>query len=135
MRISDWSSDVCSSDLLRVGNGALDRRHCCGALFRVAPCNHHIGARPGQRHGILKTQTAGAGHNDRAPLLRWNIIACPVRHRWSSPIRQGRPPRDMSSRSAAVPNGAMMAADSEITMRSEEHTSELQSLMRISYAV
>src|SRR3546814_7954865 len=37
MRISDWSSDVCSSDLvfhLRLGNGAPDRVRACGPQIR-----------------------------------------------------------------------------------------------------
>src|SRR3546814_14893922 len=31
MRISDWSSDVCSSDLQRLPGAAADRRGSCGA--------------------------------------------------------------------------------------------------------
>src|SRR3546814_939686 len=103
MRISDWSSDVCSSDLLQIGAGLRNLgdygasviarrtwqcpcRHQC-TTWRV-PCPHfafafHIVASSARAH----------------PMRQWGGLL-----RW-------RP------------------------YRSEEHTSELQSLMRISYAV
>src|SRR3546814_3758374 len=90
MRISDWSSDVCSSDLRR----REDARHL-----------RHFPAQ------------AGA---DRAG-------AC-QRHRLSLAV--ARPDR----RVAPVPTPGR-AVDGGRVARSEEHTSELQSLMRISYAV
>src|SRR3546814_3723434 len=93
MRISDWSSDVCSSDLDRLlvsarigaaGDGAL-------ALFIVDP------------------QAAGVG------IERYRTL-------------DGRGAADISLSGVLVAAGALLG-------RSEEHTSELQSLMRISYAV
>src|SRR3546814_9667956 len=72
MRISDWSSDVCSSDLYPWGRSFLNR----------------LGGRGGDAFGEAR----------QYPVLR------------RFPIVDSR-------------------------MRSEEHTSELQSLMRISYAV
>src|SRR3546814_9979462 len=72
MRISDWSSDVCSSDLASTG---------------IPPSS------------ILTTSPP-------------------------SPRRSRRRPGQSSSRASLIP-----------AARSEEHTSELQSLMRISYAV
>src|SRR3546814_8904473 len=92
MRISDWSSDVCSSDLVartddcRHGPWSLQRDH------RPARCRHKLYA------------------DDLAQLLRPGI-PCPARG-----SRAGDP-------------GSLQPG------RSEEHTSELQSLMRISYAV
>src|SRR3546814_1124105 len=86
MRISDWSSDVCSSDLSLAGGRQ------CDAL-RLFGCR-----------GDARQRFRAARR--RLPLHR--------------PFRR-RPPR-----------GA--AADAG-PLRSEEHTSELQSLMRISYAV
>src|SRR3546814_8058036 len=92
MRISDWSSDVCSSDLTAhfmhcasgSGNaaerwGGFARPHCCARSASGEP--------PGSR--CCERRTLAAYH-----------------------------PRDWRACS-----------------RSEEHTSELQSLMRISYAV
>src|SRR3546814_19726828 len=43
MRISDWSSDVCSSDLLaRIGIGAIVRENAQGFCFR--PCSANVTA-------------------------------------------------------------------------------------------
>src|SRR3546814_8437655 len=102
MRISDWSSDVCSSDLFldaiaatapTVEDGAL-------ALFGIAP------ARPETGYGYI---AAGDLLADRTGVRT-------VRRFVEKPGRE---------------KAAAMLAES----RSEEHMSELQSLMRISYAV
>src|SRR3546814_7414713 len=95
MRISDWSSDVCSSDL-RAANGArVPQLRAAGAL----------------RPAVGRT---GLAHGRCAP---------------QAPPRRGhRFPPD-----ARVPHRRQPAPDR--LERSEEHTSELQSLMRISYAV
>src|SRR3546814_3138021 len=110
MRISDWSSDVCSSDLLALAiadagdaggffgrreRGSTGRRRICGGVGGIG-----LGARNGLVH-----------------------IEC----------------REASPRVRALPFGGGLAqrrpAVVEHRDRSEEHTSELQSLMRISYAV
>src|SRR3546814_6836859 len=99
MRISDWSSDVCSSDL----GPAQRRRPALSQRFRDR-------AQPGG--------TQGRGQLHLRP---------PVESAWRAHRRlHGDGRRDDG---AAV---RLAAAGSE---RSEEHTSELQSLMRISYAV
>src|SRR3546814_4074652 len=110
MRISDWSSDVCSSDLQYVvdGNG---QRH--GALY-LAQRVH--GAPPSlklRRKELALTENSayglrGAHPTDRGIWLKSRLSA------WAS--------------WAARLRGIWRR-------RSEEHTSELQSLMRISYAV
>src|SRR3546814_10185755 len=103
MRISDWSSDVCSSDLSastspRQGPAAL--RRCRKETFPisqpVAPRRRYPG---------------------RAPTSR----------RPPSPRRRP-PPADRAE-------GRLLLPPTRSGGRSEEHTSELQSLMRISYAV
>src|SRR3546814_6767986 len=76
MRISDWSSDVCSSDLLSL----------CHPVF------------------YLELLRIGGGLN-RVRNLVAEIVLDPSRREW------------------------------RVCVRSEEHTSELQSLMRTSYAV
>src|SRR3546814_9403513 len=93
MRISDWSSDVCSSDLINYL-----------MLMMVDPHVHfHVLPRyDGERSGAGLT-VADAG--------------------W---------PAQPDLRQAVKLGDAEVAA---LTGRSEEHTSELQSLMRISYAV
>src|SRR3546814_10060310 len=129
MRISDWSSDVCSSDL--VGD---EHRHVAGVgdeegpvvdLDRVVGDAEQHGK--DQRHAALGEETAPARLQRRADLGREILESGSGRggigggkaHRWFLKRRNGRAPR----RPPAGMN------------RSEEHTSELQSLMRISYAV
>src|SRR3546814_3115774 len=114
MRISDWSSDVCSSDLpAQLGGGGTEHRHPVfleqpDALGRIEAAveEHHGGALAPRAEqdagsGLAPTGVGGApGHvvgPEALPVPRRNL-----------PGPQGR---------------------------SEEHTSELQSLMRISYAV
>src|SRR3546814_2112671 len=95
MRISDWSSDVCSSDLLVVG-GALER----------GPLDAGLGRESLQRARGLAVGVEGdveVGAEDFGRLLGLLDGDGRQQHRQSA--------------------------------RSEEHTSELQSLMRISYAV
>src|SRR3546814_6700675 len=103
MRISDWSSDVCSSDL---GLGARQPVLGLALELRIADENrqHHFAA---VEH-IL-------GGDLRRLLLPDQLAEC------AQPFGQCR----------AQP-GFVRAAGGG---RSEEHTSELQSLMRISYAV
>src|SRR3546814_2044966 len=99
MRISDWSSDVCSSDL--------DRRDA----FRRAQ-------RELLRHQFARDQREIGGEADDD--------------------REARGARglDVEPEPRPQPLGDRLAqAGTRIGARSEEHTSELQSLMRISYAV
>src|SRR3546814_1173425 len=86
MRISDWSSDVCSSDLTRF---ARMPRSC---------------AMPRNSSQACSTASASGG-GTRSSSRRWKAS------------------RTSSARSTILR-----------LRRSEEHTSELQSLMRISYA-
>src|SRR3546814_6230171 len=102
MRISDWSSDVCSSDL-RPGAQA-DRGAAAGDQ----------GAVPAAAGGA-----APAGHVRMRPGLR---NTC--RSGFSRGLLKG----------VAAFRGKLVA-EAAPARRSEEHTSELQSLMRISYAV
>src|SRR3546814_7858771 len=91
MRISDWSSDVCSSDL---STGFQDWRWPASSVKTG-------GALPGSYMIILPRPLVPIpAHNAAYPRI------CALRYGLSSKLR-----------------------------RSEEHTSELQSLMRISYAV
>src|SRR3546814_8421261 len=104
MRISYWSADVCSSDLLR--------RHafvCLGYAAPIAPLPPAHRQDPPLQMAFQKSQA----------------------DRW----RSDREDREGGN----VPTGAISGPPSAILAlgqtRSEEHTSELQSLMRISYAV
>src|SRR3546814_3482583 len=100
MRISDWSSDVCSSDLpLRKGYGQTEGLAVRGRLspllpnWRTEPI-YRVRADANSLGGLVKRQSRAPGVQKDPGLPLTN---CGV--------------------------------------RSEEHTSELQSLMRISYAV
>src|SRR3546814_10011573 len=115
MRISDWSADVCSSDLhlgadRRIEIGDQQRRDLRMFLFddardvaRLEPVEQVDLA------GILRRDDA------RKHILRLFGAERPGHHRF-----------DLRAR---------VETDRGPLARSEEHTSELQSLMRISYAV
>src|SRR3546814_3329703 len=94
MRISDWSSDVCSSDLVQ-----LDRRAA------IADLHHFPGIFRGQQKLALIPMVDPVGADEEKILA---VLAAD--HRIAAAHHPGK-------------------------QRSEEHTSELQSLMRISYAV
>src|SRR3546814_1149549 len=102
MRISDWSSDVCSSD-----RGLVVARIAYIVFHWEAYAVDPLTTLAFWQGGF----TAWAGLLAAAAILAWRM----------------RPMRAMHKALGAL------AAVSAI--RSEEHTSELQSLMRISYAV
>src|SRR3546814_7599866 len=115
MRISDWSSDVCSSDLLVLDFGDLGAH---GAAADLDP----VGA-PRQQPIIVQPQQVGGelvGHLRRIVSRGDHVAAAGV-----DLIVQRQ--RDGLSLDCAL--------QLAVGGRSEEHTSELQSLMRISYAV
>src|SRR3546814_8615001 len=112
MRISDWISDVCSSDLLSSDSRivvALSRSERRIDLQRGEAFFH--AARDAGRPFVV----AAAGHR---------VIAVGTRFA----VR-----RDADGVRVVVTEG-LVRLESD-PGRSEEHTSELQSLMRISYAV
>src|SRR3546814_9401776 len=120
MRISDWSSDVCSSDLgVRgaAGRGGDDRRIVGWPL--VNDSQPRV-----DRRAMLGVDRAidGGREHDAAMLLKPN---------------EGRRPRRRVGREAGARDRDESAtvAKTRERGRSEEHTSELQSLMRNSYAV
>src|SRR3546814_4403996 len=94
MRISDWSSDVCSSDLPKATRQSRAGVNCSGLL-----------------------RSARNDEEDQA-------------------VRQPNPSSSATT-FPGVPTGSTLPSvkNASIVGRSEEHTSELQSLMRISYAV
>src|SRR3546814_6795566 len=109
MRISDWSSDVCSSDLLLV----VQARH-----FRL---QRHAADRAGAGADLAhfrmhRAGVGGAGQRRVGFGIGWRKIF----------VGAGEEALKAASRTEVV----VVAI-----VRSEEHTSELQSLMRISYAV
>src|SRR3546814_1848116 len=119
MRISDWSSGVCSSDLLAVLEAQVVPVKQAAALVAVEDAQVHA---PMQRDRQAHGQGGGA-------VDHWLELAGQQRV-------QGRL-GEHAGRVVAVAGGAARVGPVQrrVERRSEEHTSELQSLMRISYAV
>src|SRR3546814_5122552 len=105
MRISDWSSDVCSSDL---------HTPCASADIQQAP---NSAAAEHRLHGGLNFRLRYMKRSNGVPFAR--MLSEIMFGRLSAIIAHSREPRQIRFH----------------PQRSEEHTSELQSLMRISYAV
>src|SRR3546814_156239 len=139
MRISDWSSDVCSSDL-DIGLRAVEDAGRGGIAVAVIVEHHRIA-----RAVVDELQIAAAVVGEGLHPAIGEIDPLDAA-RARLPDRAGRLHRRAEGVHRAVGVGVdELAADvSELTLagveivigdRSEEHTSELQSLMRISYAV
>src|SRR3546814_4856724 len=108
MLISDWSSDVCSSDLIEIEHDFNENLTLRNATRYGETLNDYLVTNPGD--GTVKFDSASNQY--------W--LQRGTKSRWQE--------------------GTMLANVTELygsldTGRSEEHTSELQSLMRISYAV
>src|SRR3546814_3666816 len=117
MRISDWSSDVCSSDL---------------GIHKI-----HRAASPEHRNSAISIDRCDAGFPRRR--CRGSIARQVARLLLDSswPPLPASPPA-VCEHPATVVYGCGFRARLDpmyVHGRSEEHTSELQSLMRISYAV
>src|SRR3546814_7439389 len=110
MRISDWSSDVCSSDLPEGDLQYLQRQ---------------------QPKGVDRWLRAFPQTLQRLALVIGKAVEIPGRG------DQGQAERRRKYGGCDGHGAAKTIADQVIgcSQRSEEHTSELQSLMRISYAV
>src|SRR3546814_1044624 len=114
MRISDWSSDVCSSDLLPLAAPAAASEGPLAGLFHPA---------------VADWFTASFGMPTPVQQQAWQVTA---RHRnalITAPTGSGK---TLAAFLAAIND---LVSEGIEQGRSEEHTSELQSLMRISYAV
>src|SRR3546814_4226299 len=102
MRISDWSSGVCSSDLAALTEG-----------------------------GALDPMTA-----DADAVAGWLDADATTPARRETIRLRSADPDDLTLREARwLGQADRVYHDLDVPARSEEHTSELQSLMRISYAV
>src|SRR3546814_8856560 len=122
MRISDWSSDVCSSDLV----GARRRpgvRPAAGRA-RLAPILSTSLAQSGSTPGVVLSMKATL--TARSALLAALFTSAIGLAMAQTPAPKPSPAPAALSDSLPIPPAPE---------RSEEHTSELQSLMRISYAV
>src|SRR3546814_6453975 len=126
MRISDWSSDVCSSDL-----SAAEPRGRGGPLSQRARQAEGGGAEQEQAQGFLITRRA-RGDSRRMCGIIGILGEAPVAPLLLDGLKRLEYRGYDSAGIATLRNGAIDRRRAE--GRSEEHTSELQSLMRISYA-
>src|SRR3546814_5156854 len=108
MRISDWSSDVCSSDLQLIVQPLAG-----GQDGRIGIGSPDLSLRPFQRRA--------------ADLNRGCAAMIANRHIFVIGEQRIVGPKQ--------PPNIFGVANAGVEIRSEEHTSELQSLMRTSYAV
>src|SRR3546814_4158308 len=102
MRISDWGSDVCSSDLRRV---------------------YRLGGKIARSIGHIAVERD-------LVIAERNLVASVHR-----PLPFGQPVERCRRQIISGRNRRDIIIVLAVLIRSEEHTSELQSLMRISYAV
>src|SRR3546814_5914007 len=127
MRISDWSSDVCSSDLtvLLSGTATSQQLQNIGAAIHPAHIPHGSPEQAALRDFLL-----GQGDQSKASLARrasiWLVLDL---------YRNGIEPGDINGlrqalSTRALPNGQPYQPPGKTVDRSDEHTSELQSLMR-----
>src|SRR3546814_8701176 len=127
MRISDWSSDVCASDLILEGEGrerlgtVLGDQHLLLQLHALAAILLADVALDADRHAGLEDAVVAGG-----------VEVLQVDHRR---ILVAEPDAVHHHRIAVGPAACRQSPGALGQLRSEEHTSELQSLMRISYAV
>src|SRR3546814_4048966 len=114
MRISDWSSDVCSSDLA-----------VAGAMGIIDPVGPQI--LPRQNVELAAACAGGKARGGQRDMAFQHLgeATAHFRRRGADRDRAGDVGRAVG----------ILAARIDQIQRSEEHTSELQSLMRISYAV
>src|SRR3546814_5256552 len=143
MRISDWSSDVCSSDLgRRVGFAADEWRRragqrCIQGDGRKLAAQQCLLAMQAQfRAGLRGAAEAQVGDLVDALEQRVEAVEVGQQHRRGLGADAGHT-GDVVDRVAAQRQvvGDLPRLHAVPRLRSEEHTSELQSLMRISYAV
>src|SRR3546814_4426950 len=115
MRISDWSSDVCSSDLLLFERFISEDRD--------EPPDIDVDFEHERREEVIQYIYRKYGRH------RAGLAATVISYRTRSAVR------DVGKAMGLSPDVLATLAGTVWGWRSEEHTSELQSLMRISYAV
>src|SRR3546814_2261606 len=132
MRISDWSSDVCSSDLrYRASREELAQASRLGSIGQItAGVAHEINQPLAAIRSFAENSLAYLKRGDAAKAEGNLGTIIDLTARVGAITGELR----NFARRAPTPLGPVAVQD-VIDGRSEEHTSELQSLMRISYAV
>src|SRR3546814_1070188 len=154
MRISDWSSDVCSSDLesgqtIIAGMGELHLEILVDRMKREFNVEANVGKpqvayretirKAVKQEGKFVRQSGGKGQFGHV-VLEISPLERGSGYVFENAIVGGVIPKEYipavdKGIQEAVANGVMAGYPIVDVQRSEEHTSELQSLMRISYAV
>src|SRR3546814_9749801 len=116
MRISDWSSDVCSSD-----------------LPKYQPLPKQIVVR-GNQHGKAGYAPKFPGGDQIAAAMGGSIPPILWDGAGDAIVLDDVGVLSLNLPDVATPQSEAKPAPADLSKRSEEHTSELQSLMRISYA-
>src|SRR3546814_5776561 len=135
MRISDWSSDVCSSDLIHLRHDSTATADFAETHVRRLEAMRRLGSlverEPEGTWIIAPNHLERAADFERtraraAPMIVETLSALPL-------------DKQVAADGATWLDRELVADEPEpmrdTGFRSEEHTSELQSLMRISYAV
>src|SRR3546814_1932829 len=139
MRISDWSSDVCSSDLMMGPEN-------CGVAVLMSGLDYERAVLAVIQIGIMQAcldvvlPYVRERKQFGQPIGRFQLMQAKIADMYVA-LNSARAYVYAVARSCHAGKatrfdaaGAILLA-SENAVRSEEHTSELQSLMRISYAV
>src|SRR3546814_8031631 len=116
MRISDWSSDVCSSDLVRPARGRVEAVYDTRGGRRLRAVHR---APLGSRIGVIFSEAQ-------------RVADVRLGH-WRGLDLVGRVPRLLEAASLRVTVVADPLVKPQLDTRSEDHTPELQSLIRYSY--
>src|SRR3546814_8394812 len=125
MRISDWSSDVCSSDLVIQDSTLISFLPTADMAEIIAEATNAVAESLPFDSSMVISPQGGIKLSGATPT-------------WKGAIRlvEAALERSVGRRLFSVKNRDLKANKAEFEeVRSEEHTSELQSLMRISYAV
>src|SRR3546814_9967122 len=139
MRISDWSSDVCSSDLyqgitVNIGNG--DRaKNPLGEDARLRQAFELAIDRAALNQVVFEGAFA-PGNQPFPPNSPWydSEVPIPARDIEKAKALMQEAGHETFDVEVQVANNPVQTQIMQVVQRSEEHTSELQSLMRISYA-
>src|SRR3546814_1576645 len=128
MRIIDWSSDVCSSDL--TARGQCETRHDVATATESGSPRMRIPAL-----ALLATLSLFGACQQNAPMNKSEVVHGYVTDMNAFDQFIAGKPTPAQFKAAYPDVQLVMPGDITTRERSEEHTSELQSLMRISYAV
>src|SRR3546814_2323059 len=134
MRISDWSSDVCSSDRAPPRAGWRDARAAPvgGRTWSWRPSYRRLA---GEGQPPLRRQSKGRAGWSKGAVRQKRDDSGGGRRLGHRPAPVAAPIHRPCHRQRGERGKRKAPPDRVAAERSEEHTSELQSLMRISYAV